>query len=107
MLAGLLQPSSGRALWLRPDADSAQAKGRMGFLSGSTGLYARLTPRETLSILAAFTVCLRLILAPPDFHSGGLVGLQDPRTVAAKPVERREQRVSLARACCTTAGSHP
>jgi ABC-type multidrug transport system ATPase subunit len=38
MLAGLLQPSSGRALLLGLDAASLPAKMRMGFLSGSTGL---------------------------------------------------------------------
>src|ERR1700690_168910 len=48
MLAGLVQPSSGRALLLGLDAGSLQAKTRMGFLSGSTGLYAHLTPREIL-----------------------------------------------------------
>jgi sodium transport system ATP-binding protein len=48
MLAGLLAPSSGRALVAGLDAASLQARARLGFLSGSTGLYARLTVRETL-----------------------------------------------------------
>jgi sodium transport system ATP-binding protein len=48
MLAGLQRPSSGRALLMGYDAASSQAKTCMGFLSGSAGLYARLTAREIL-----------------------------------------------------------
>ena len=50
MLAGLMHPSAGRATI--GDADVVtqpeQAKSALGFLTGSTGLYARLTARELL-----------------------------------------------------------
>jgi sodium transport system ATP-binding protein len=51
VLAGLLAPTSGRALVMGVDvARAAQAaKGRLGFLSASTGLFARLTAREVLT----------------------------------------------------------
>jgi sodium transport system ATP-binding protein len=50
VLAGLLAPTSGRALVMGVDvARAAQAaKGKLGFLSASTGLFARLTAREVL-----------------------------------------------------------
>jgi sodium transport system ATP-binding protein len=51
VLAGLLAPTSGRALVMGVDvARAAQAaKGQLGFLSASTGLFARLTAREVLT----------------------------------------------------------
>ena len=50
VLAGLLAPSSGRALVMGVDVGLAAqaAKGKLGFLSASTGLFARLTAREML-----------------------------------------------------------
>lgn len=50
MLAGLLMPTSGRALVAGIDvqADPDGAKARLGFLSSGTGLFARLTGREVL-----------------------------------------------------------
>jgi sodium transport system ATP-binding protein len=50
MLAGILTPTSGRALVDGVDAaaDPFEAKRRLGFLSGDTALYQRLTPREVL-----------------------------------------------------------
>ena len=52
MLATLLKPSAGRALVDGHDvtAEPAEVRRRIGFLSGDTGLYHRLTPRETLRI---------------------------------------------------------
>ncbi|MBI5367608.1 MAG: ABC transporter ATP-binding protein [Planctomycetes bacterium] len=50
MIAGILPPSAGRVflgeldVWARP----IEAKPRIGFLSGDTQLYQRLTPREVL-----------------------------------------------------------
>jgi sodium transport system ATP-binding protein len=48
MLAGLLRPTAGAARIGDIDvtAEPAAAKGRLGFLTGTTGLYARLTVRE-------------------------------------------------------------
>jgi sodium transport system ATP-binding protein len=50
MLAGILAPSSGRVLVGGIDvaARPLEAKQRIGFLSGDTQLYQRLTPREVL-----------------------------------------------------------
>ncbi|MFN7133589.1 MAG: ABC transporter ATP-binding protein [Myxococcales bacterium] len=50
MLAGLITPDSGRALVAGIDmaADPLRARRRLGFLTASTGLYERLTPRELL-----------------------------------------------------------
>jgi sodium transport system ATP-binding protein len=50
MLAGILTPSSGHARIGGIDAarDAFEVKRRLGFLSGDTALYQRLTPREVL-----------------------------------------------------------
>ncbi len=50
-LAGLLLPSSGRVTVMGIDVaiEPNRAKARVGFLTGSTGLYARLTVREVLT----------------------------------------------------------
>jgi sodium transport system ATP-binding protein len=50
MLAGLLSPSSGYARLMGVDVAvyPQRAKAQLGFLSASTGLYARLTARELL-----------------------------------------------------------
>jgi sodium transport system ATP-binding protein len=49
MLAGLQSPSRGCARVDGLDARSETAKARLGFLSASTGLFPRLTPRELLT----------------------------------------------------------
>jgi sodium transport system ATP-binding protein len=51
VLATLLAPTSGTARIDGVDvaADPLEVRRRIGFLSGTTGLYPRLTPRETLS----------------------------------------------------------
>ncbi len=51
VLATLLAPSSGTARVDGVDvaADPLEVRRRIGFLSGTTGLYPRLTPRETLA----------------------------------------------------------
>lgn len=50
MLAGILPPTSGRVLvgGLDVQAQPLEARRRIGFLSGDTQLYQRLTPREVL-----------------------------------------------------------
>jgi sodium transport system ATP-binding protein len=50
MLAGILTPSSGQAKVDGVDAaeNAFEVKRRLGFLSGDTALYQRLTPREVL-----------------------------------------------------------
>jgi sodium transport system ATP-binding protein len=98
MLAGLIQPSSGRALVAGLDAAGLEARARLGFLSGSTGLYARLTVRETLRYFGRIhglsdTALDRRI----DMLSGWLAlsGLLNRRCENLSTGER--QRVSLAR----------
>src|SRR3954453_14305730 len=51
VLAGILTASSGRVSVAGIDvaADTQEARRRVGFLTGSTGLYARLTARELLT----------------------------------------------------------
>jgi sodium transport system ATP-binding protein len=49
MLAGLLAPTSGEASIAGCAASTVEAKRRLGYLSGSTGLFGRLTPREVLA----------------------------------------------------------
>ncbi|MBK7874868.1 MAG: ATP-binding cassette domain-containing protein [Planctomycetes bacterium] len=51
MLATILAPSAGTARIDGVDVarDPLEARRRLGFLSGSTGLYPRLSPRETLA----------------------------------------------------------
>jgi len=50
MLAGLISPSAGRAVVAGVDVvvDPLEARRRMGFLTASTGLYNRLSPRELM-----------------------------------------------------------
>jgi sodium transport system ATP-binding protein len=50
ILATILAPTAGTATVAGVDvtADPIEARRRIGFLSGTTGLYPRLTPRETL-----------------------------------------------------------
>ena len=54
MLAGILSPDRGRVMvdGLDMRADPIAAKRRLGFLSGDTQLYQRLTPREMLRYFA-------------------------------------------------------
>ncbi len=62
MLAGVLKPDAGRALILGRDAsvEPLWVKAHLGFLSGDTALYGRLTVQETLD------------------YFGGLLGLRGP-----------------------------
>ena len=99
MLAGLLLPSSGTARIAGRDAEGEWAKKHLGYLSGSTGLPARLTPREILDYfgqihgLARAEVRKRVDwLATPL----ALASILDRRTEVLSTGER--QRVSIARA---------
>src|ERR1700690_252561 len=55
ILAGLLPPTSGQARVVGIDVASAprSAQAQLGFLTGSTGLYGRLTGREMLAYFGA------------------------------------------------------
>ena len=101
MIAGILSPTSGSAALMGIDvaADPINAKRKLGFLSGDTALYARLTGRETLRYFA------KLVGLPPanaaqrverviaDF---GLEAFVDQRTGSLS--SGQNQRVNLARA---------
>lgn len=54
LLSGMMRPTSGRALLNGFDinADLQDVKRQIGFLTASTGLYPRLSPRETLVFFA-------------------------------------------------------
>jgi sodium transport system ATP-binding protein len=101
MLAGLLVPTSGQVQVMGHDvaARPELAKAQLGFLTGSTGLYGRLTAREVLTFFGRAygmsrvalgeriaTVAERLRIAP----------LLDRRCEGLSTGEK--QRVSLARA---------
>jgi sodium transport system ATP-binding protein len=99
MLAGLLAPSRGRALVAGHDASTTQAKRRLGYLSGSTGLFGRLTPREVLDYfgqihgLSRHEIGQRVSTLAPAL---ALEGVLNRRCEALSTGER--QRVSIARA---------
>jgi sodium transport system ATP-binding protein len=99
MVAGLLTPSCGSARVAGCDANTAMAKRRLGYLSGSTGLFGRLTPREVLDYfgqihgLSRAEISTRLSVLAPAL---ALVGIFDRRCEALSTGER--QRVSIARA---------
>jgi sodium transport system ATP-binding protein len=101
VLAGMLVPTAGRALVAGTDvaAQPREARGRLGFLTGTTGLYARLTGRELLTYfgrlhglprdrIAARTELLARVL--------DLDPLLDRRCEALSTGQR--QRLSVARA---------
>jgi sodium transport system ATP-binding protein len=99
MLAGLLAPSLGSARVAGHDAGTSSAKQRLGYLSGSTGLFGRLTPREVLDYFGQIHGLSRIeigqrvdVLAP----ALALHGILDRRCEALSTGER--QRVSIARA---------
>jgi sodium transport system ATP-binding protein len=99
MLAGLLAPTAGRALLLGYPAATTQAKQHLGYLSGSTGLFGRLTPREVLGYFGRIHGLLRArlrdrVTALAD--SLALHAILDRRCEALSTGER--QRVSIARA---------
>lgn len=51
MLSGLMRPTAGYAALdgIDVSVESGKARGKLGFLTASTGLYQRLTPREVLT----------------------------------------------------------
>jgi sodium transport system ATP-binding protein len=99
MLAGLLAPSGGSARVAGHDASTTSAKRRLGYLSGSTGLFGRLTPREVLDYfgqihgLARAEIGQRVAVLAPAL---ALDGILDRRCEVLSTGER--QRVSIARA---------
>ena len=101
MLAGILTPTSGRVLVSGNDlhAQTLVAKQRIGFLSGDTQLYQRLSPREVLRYFG------RLYLIP-EAQLGRrieeLVAELEMQTFADRPCRTlssgQKQRANIARA---------
>jgi len=99
MLAGLLAPTSGEATIAGRPASTVEAKRRLGYLSGSTGLFGRLSPREVLAYfgrihdLSPNAIERRISELVPAL---ALASILDRRCEALSTGER--QRVSIARA---------
>lgn len=101
MLAGILQPTAGSAhiMGTHVGDDPVTAKSKLGFLSGDTALYRRLSVRETLTWFG------RLYRMPPEtldarietvIRDFGLEAIVDQRCGALSTGQN--QRVNLARA---------
>jgi len=101
ILAGILTPTSGRALvdGMDVSADTRAVQTRVGFLTGTTGLYARLTAREVLMYfgrlhgLSIAQVDRRIEILSATLDLGAIL---DRRCEALSTGLR--QRVSVARA---------
>ncbi len=101
VLAGLLAPTAGRARVAGADVsvDPLAVRRQLGFLTNTTGLYARLTGRELLIYFA------RLHGLPPDAAAARIGALSDALKLAPFIGRRCEalstgerQRLSIARA---------
>jgi len=100
ILAGLMQPSAGDVIvdGVSGASDPMALKMRTGFLTANTGLYARLTPRETLSYFARLRGIPEAKIAPQVNHLIELLSLErfaDRRCEGMSTGER--QRVQIAR----------
>lgn len=101
MLAGILEPTSGRVLVNGLDLreHALEAKQRIGFLSGDTQLYQRLTPREVLRYFG------RLYRIPADRLGSRIAALVEELEMgdfANRPCRTlssgQKQRANIARA---------
>ncbi len=101
MLAGILTPDAGqvRACGFDMRVSPLEAKRRIGFLSGDTQLYMRLTPRE---VLLYFGELYELPEAYRKQRSEELIASLDMQTFADRPCETlsagQKQRANIARA---------
>ncbi len=101
MFAGLLRPTEGRIRVAGVDVAAAPnaAKARIGFLTGSTGLYARLSPRETLMFFGRLHGLPRARVAERIAELSRLLEIEPYLDRRAEGLSTGEkQRVSLARA---------
>jgi sodium transport system ATP-binding protein len=101
LLAGLLRPTSGevRVDGLDPVAEPIAARMRIGYITGSTRLYGRLTPLETLRF---FGELHEMSGDQIERRSAELMETFDLRSFRDSPCSRlstgQKQRVNLARA---------
>jgi sodium transport system ATP-binding protein len=101
MIAGILTPTSGRVLVGGHDvrADPLAAKHRIGFLSGDTQLYQRLSPRE---VLRYFGRLYGLADAPLEQRISQLVAELEMGSFSERPCgtlsSGQRQRANIARA---------
>ncbi|MBL8228066.1 MAG: ATP-binding cassette domain-containing protein [Bryobacterales bacterium] len=101
MLAGILTPDEGSvtACGFDMKADPLEAKQRIGFLSGDTQLYQRLTPRE---VLLYFGELFEVPLEQRKRRAEELVASLDMTSFADRPCETlsagQKQRANIARA---------
>jgi len=101
MLAGILSPDRGEVLvdGLDLHADPIAAKRRIGFLSGDTQLYQRLTPREVLTYFGRLYQLDKAVIAA---RSAALVAELDMAGFADRPCgtlsSGQKQRANVARA---------
>ena len=101
VLAGILTPTSGRVqvAGIEVGTGSREAKRRLGFLTGTTGLYARLTARELLTYFGRLHgMSAQRVRERVDWIARTLdfAGLLDQRCETLSSGGR--QRVSVARA---------
>jgi sodium transport system ATP-binding protein len=99
MLAGLLAPSYGSAQVAGHEAKTLTAKRHLGYLSGSTGLFGRLTPKEVLEYFGQIHGLSRAAIAASIGRLSAalaLDGILGRRCENLSTGER--QRVSIARA---------
>lgn len=104
VLSGILSPTEGGASILGMDVATApmEAKRRLGFLSGDTALYGRLTVREVLRYFGQLhdvdraTIEARIAAVTDDLQLSGFI---DQRSAQLSSGQR--QRANLARAFLT------
>lgn len=100
MLAGILTPTSGEIVvgGIEYKKDKNQAKNLIGYLSGNTKLYGRLSPREVLEIFGGLYSIDKATL---DTRIEEIIELLDMRSFVDNRIDRlstgQTQRASIAR----------
>lgn len=100
ILAGLMQPTSGdvRVAGISGAAEPMALKERTGFLTANTGLYARLSPRETLRYFGELRGIPKIALDAQIEELIALLGLKDFADRRCEGMSTGErQRVQIAR----------
>ena len=101
ILAGLLRPTEGMARIDGVDCgqDPREAQRRLGFLTGTTGLYGRLTGREMLAYFGALEGMTRARIAERTAELAAILDLHDLLDRRCEALSSgQKQRISVARA---------